>query len=186
MTDELDRLRVGPSGQESPQGFVVRFEAHNDEPTAVLDRMRDLLVRTIPGMATGDRQAAVAAVPDWFRDACRPEWTPEELQEEMRRRRSLSLEDRAVVERTARWSLRNWLAWLDPEQRSWWWWDGRVETDGRLVVEVLVEGHPFASGALLWMLRAVGCTEITEDGVPVDRPIEQPGRWARLRRRLGL
>lgn len=186
MTDELDRLRAGPSGQESPQGFVVRFEAEHDEPTAALERMRELLVRTVPSMANGNRQAAVAAVPEWFRDECRPEWTPEELQEEMRRRRSVSPEDRAVAERTARWSLRNWLAWLDPELRSWWWWDGRVESDGRLVVEILVEGHPFASGALLWMLRAVGCAEITEDGVPVDGPIKQPGRWARLRRRLGL
>lgn len=186
MTDELDRLKAGPSSQEAPHAFVVRFQARHDAPRAALGRMRDLLVSAVPHMAVGDRQAAIEAAPAWFREACRPEWTPEDLQEEMRRRRSLSLEDHAAAERTSRWSLTNWLAWLDPEQRSWWWWDGRVEADDRLVVEVLVEGHPFASGALLWMLRAVGCTEITEDGIPVDRPIQQPGRWARLRRRLGL
>lgn len=69
--------------------------------------------------------------------------------------------------RTARWSAEGWLFWLEPDERSWWWWDGRADGPDHLVVEVLTRGHPYGDGSLRWMLRAAGCTDLHEDGRPV-------------------
>lgn len=165
---ELARLRDGVAGAGPPTGFVVTFRARHTEPELALARMRELLLATVPRMGDHEDDAALAAVPPWFARACRPERTREESDAESARLRSRSDAERAEHARTARWSAEGWLFWLEPDERSWWWWDGRPDGPDHLVVEVLTHGHPYGNGSLLWLLRAAGCTDLHEDGRPLD------------------
>lgn len=47
-----------------------------------------------------------------------------------------------------RWNVRDWLYWLGPGERQWFWWDGFAtgESEAKIVVEVT--GRPTALGAL--------------------------------------
>ena len=49
---------------------------------------------------------------------------------------------------------------MHPEEREWSWWDARVEGAGVASVLVEVPGWPMAVGALEWLLRVAGATEI--------------------------
>ncbi|MHA3774773.1 hypothetical protein ACXR0O_24895 [Verrucomicrobiota bacterium sgz303538] len=53
------------------------------------------------------------------------------------------------------WDLDGWLYWLRPENRTWYWWSARVSGRDTLEVAVVVDGFPFAWGALEYLL--VGC-----------------------------
>jgi len=56
----------------------------------------------------------------------------------------------------AKWSGLNTIYWLKPQERSWWWWDGACEDENTIRVAVAIDGWPYASGALRWILRASG------------------------------
>jgi hypothetical protein len=169
--------RIGPSAGPTT-GFVVTWRGHHDRPQVALTQLRELLLSSVPLMGEHDDDAALAALPAWFVQQCRPEYTREESAAESARLRSRTDAQRAEHSRTARWSAQGWLFWLEPDERSWWWWDGRADGSTHLVVDVLTHGHPYGSGSLQWMLRAVGCTDLTEDGRPVDLRGD-PGHSAR-------
>jgi hypothetical protein len=102
-------------------------------------------------------------LPKWFVEACAPEQSKEEAQRWLELWRTLSPELKAEAEDRA-WSLLNWLYWFDPRGdagRGWTWWDAGVEDSATGWVDIEVEGHPYPSGDLRWLLRASG-------GVPVD------------------
>jgi len=47
-----------------------------------------------------------------------------------------------------------------PEERSWWWWDAAVLEPNVLRITIEVEGSPYTAGALEWLLRASGASEV--------------------------
>ena len=59
-----------------------------------------------------------------------------------------------------RWSLRGWLHWFRPENRKWFWWGAGVQGD-KAVVTVLVPERPYLRGALDWLLKTAGATEVS-------------------------
>lgn len=65
-----------------------------------------------------------------------------------------------MADRESRWSLADWMYWMHPEEREWSWWDARVEGAGVASVLVEVPGWPMAVGALEWLLRVAGATEV--------------------------
>ena len=50
----------------------------------------------------------------------------------------------------------NWLFWLLPEERTWYWWDGEVSGPHEVRLWVEVAGGPAPLGALEWLVRAAG------------------------------
>lgn len=99
-------------------------------------------------------------LPDWFVHRCAPELTQEEAEELQRRRRELSPEERARVEKDWTWSLLNWLYWFQPENRTWYWWDAMELSPDKIVVAIEVDEWPFPWGALSWLLRAAGAIDV--------------------------
>lgn len=59
------------------------------------------------------------------------------------------------------WALTDWLYWLEPSQREWFWWDASVRGADSLLVRVQVTGWPTALGSLEWVLLASGAREVT-------------------------
>jgi hypothetical protein len=54
----------------------------------------------------------------------------------------------------------DWLYWLEPSERQWFWWDAAVERPDALRVIVEVAGWPAPLGAHDWLLLAAGAIEV--------------------------
>lgn len=170
MHDERARLHHGPTPDQRPDGFgLIRLTLQAHDPEGVLERVRDVLDSVITlDRATFDEDAP-GSVPHWFVEACTPEPTPEEQQAWLAWWRTLDHPAKAAAERERGWTLQNWLSWMEPGERTWWWWDGHVTGPSTAAVSVVVEGWPTALGALHWLLTASGAREITEEDSPPVR-----------------
>jgi hypothetical protein len=102
-------------------------------------------------------------LPAWFVEGCAPERDQDEAEQWLAWWRTLPADEQARVSSEQRWSLADWLYWLEPSERQWFWWDAAVEDSTRLRVMVEVSGLPAPLGALLWLLRASGAGTIAED-----------------------
>jgi hypothetical protein len=56
--------------------------------------------------------------------------------------RSLPAAEQASVTQEKPWTLADWLYWLEPSERQWFWWDGLAEDADTLRVTVEVYGWP--------------------------------------------
>lgn len=159
--EELRRVLHGPSEGERPdecgtEAFLVRCPG---DALAVLTRAKEVLAAVLIGSsdATWPTPATWSALlPQWFVDACAPEESREEAERFLQYYRNLPPEQRAQIQQTERWSLADWLYWMEPGNRQWWWWKGFVEDSDTCVAEVVVQDRPFAAGAVRWLFRASG------------------------------
>jgi hypothetical protein len=55
-----------------------------------------------------------------------------------------------------RWSLPDWLYWMEPQQSGWRWAGATEQAPGELEVTLWVEGWPVALGAFKWLAKAAG------------------------------
>jgi hypothetical protein len=75
-------------------------------------------------------------------------------------------DEQAQVAEEQRWTLADWLHWVQPSEREWFWWDAKVESPDTARILVEVPGDPVALGALDWLLRAAGATAIRYEPAP--------------------
>jgi hypothetical protein len=162
---EVGRLLHGPKGAERPerQG-LVHFRARCKEPSAVLRNAREVLLAVCRNSGSWPScEDWKLVLPRWFVEACAPEQSQSEAEAWLAWWRTLPSDERDRVRRQKPWSLLNWLHWMQPRERSWLWWDGRIEGDSDLKVSVVVDGWPFPWGALEWLLRASGASVVDAD-----------------------
>jgi len=75
--------------------------------------------------------------------------------------RSLPPEEQRKAEIEKDWSLENWLYWMQPSNRQWFWWDAKVLEDyDHIALAIEVEAWPFPWGALRWLFRAAGASAV--------------------------
>jgi hypothetical protein len=167
--DEERHLLSGPRPGEMPGGVGTINVLGEGGPGArvILERCRDVMAVVLEH--SGPRWPAEhewpALLPEWFIAACAPERSQAEAQRWLAWWRTLGPEAKAAAERDRRWTLTNWLFWLEPAERQWYWWDSETCADGRLRVAVEVGGWPAALGALDWLLRAAGAIQVTHEEV---------------------
>jgi len=99
-------------------------------------------------------------LPAWFVERSAPERSREEAERWLAWWRSLPASEQARVAREQDWALADWLYWLEPAERHWFWWDAVIENPEILRVIVEVPGWPVPLGALEWLLRAAGAMEV--------------------------
>ena len=97
-------------------------------------------------------------LPDWFIAASAPEMTADEADAAL----AVSREDQ-IKHQDDPWPVSNWLYWFEPELRSWWWWDAQRIGENGLDIVLVVEGFPFTSEDLRWLLTAAGARELSVD-----------------------
>jgi hypothetical protein len=165
--EELRHLDVGsrPGERASGTGTVsVVAHCHGDAGLVgerAREVMRAVLAHVGPPWPSSDEWRQV--LPQWFVEGSAPEQSREEAERWLGWWRSLSAEEQARVTRAQRWTLADWLYWLDPSERQWFWWDAVVEKGDRLRVIIEVSGWPAPLGALDWLLRAAGAVGVTHD-----------------------
>lgn len=168
-SDELRHLQYGPSPGERTggAGMVEIVAACDGDAEQVLARSREVLGLIVARQSDGwlALEEWRDVLPGWFTNACADEESLEETERWLQWWRRLPPEEqaRAVSERS--WSLANWLHWLQPEERQWFWWDAAVSGRDMLRVQVEVSSWPAPLGALEWLLRAAGGKRVSDGEV---------------------
>jgi len=165
---ELQRLRSGPRPGETPGAsgldrIAVRSEGNAAEVIAqckeVLTSVLMYGAETWPSLASWEQ-----ILPGWFVRQFAPRESTADAERWLTWWRELPPAERAKAQEERRWTLEDWIGWLRPGEREWWWWDARVTGEQSAIVEVEVDDWPHATGALRWLLRASGATAITSEG----------------------
>jgi len=68
-------------------------------------------------------------LPEWFTSGCASEMSDEQARKWLSWWKSLSPEEQARTEIEKDWSLVNWLSWMEPNNREWFWWEAKVLGD---------------------------------------------------------
>jgi hypothetical protein len=163
--EELRHLTEGPRTAETSGGvgLVAVDVTTPGEASDLLRRCREVL-REVLETAMAEEWPAedtwAQRLPDWFVQACAAEETAEEAARWLAKWRELDDEARVRAARERPWSLPDWLYWLQPDERQWFWWDAVVRGKHEARIFVEVPGWPVALGALEWLLRAAGADSI--------------------------
>ncbi len=166
VPEEQRHLAAGPRPGEEPGGVgAITVLARGSEARTVLDRCRSVLAVILdhsgPEWPTVEEWRSL--LPKWFVAASSPERSREDAERWLAWWRTLGPADQARAESEQRWTLADWLYWMEPFERQWFWWDAEIGTDGTLRVTVEIPGWPAALGALDWLLRAAGAAEVVHD-----------------------
>ncbi|TWD73101.1 hypothetical protein FB561_6986 [Kribbella amoyensis] len=161
MKREIEQQRLLGT-KDDPSVGAVEVVAQADEPEVLLGRCREVLAVVLSyGESDWPSPARWAAVlPSWFLEACGPETSPAEAEEWLRAWRLLTPDRQLEVEAEEPWTLSDWLHWLQPGERTWYWLGARIRDPRVLVILLDVPGHPSPVGALDWLLKAAGATEV--------------------------
>jgi hypothetical protein len=162
--DELRLLaeRPGP-GAKAP--------APGTEQVIAAGPAEEIVRRTVEVLRVVDEHSADwpdldrwrSLLPDWFVAACSPEHTPAEAAAEQERIRRLPPAEQAEAAANQGWTLSNWLYWLEPAQRQWFWWNATTPSPDTVLIDIWIAGWPAPLGALDWLLRAAGATSVDHD-----------------------
>lgn len=164
ISDELQRLRLVSKVNDKPVGFFLEWFDVNCPSNAeeVLQKCKDVLIRVLTEVV--QRQPSIdewrLLLPHWFVEQFAKERTKEEAEQWLKWWRKLSPEKQAQAVKKEQWTLSNWLHWFTSGEREWYWWDANVKNSETMQVGIIVEGHPFAWGALELLIKASGATSV--------------------------
>lgn len=164
---ELQRLKKAPSFDEKISGLgVVRFVAHcplgaSDVLAKVISLLRIVdEIALLPTNWPTDEQW-VLKLPEWFTSECTAPMTQQQAERWLAWWKGLPTDEQTRVEIEKDWSLDNWLYWMQPENRQWFWWDAKVsDYNDHVIMVIQVESWPFPWGSLRWLFKAAGASSL--------------------------
>lgn len=157
MNESIERELSVLEGRETTGSGLLVFEVKIEgyHLGQVISRAEEVLMII-------DRQVAMGwpadekwreILPEWFVSSCAPEMTDQESEAWLKRWDAMPEEERAIEESLKIWSLLDWIYWMHPERRTWFW-QGADASSGR--VRIGCESWPFPSGSLFWLLKSAG------------------------------
>jgi hypothetical protein len=164
VKDELRHLLMPNEPDEKPEGLgIVRFNVFcSGNSNDVLRKCKEVLEAVL--RESSDKWPSddcwLTILPPWFIQQCSEELSQEEEEKWLAWWRRLSPEEQNRVNQEEKWSLSDWLYWLQPENRQWFWWDAIPENPNIMRIAVEVTEWPFPWGSLDWLLRASGAISI--------------------------
>jgi hypothetical protein len=169
LKDELRRLTTGPAAGERPAGVgIIRLRVSGPtHPAEILQRARQVV--TVIDQASLDGWPAakelVPQLPDWFTAACSEPMSQEQAEEWLAWWKRLPAAKQAEAANAKGWSVDNWLYWMEPVNRQWFWWDAQLNAAGEAANVVLdVDDWPAPWGALKWLFRTAGASVVKAEG----------------------
>lgn len=152
--DEIRHLREGPRPNELRpliDYIIARCPGKAEDVLRPCKQVLETVLSQDPENWPPD-EVWPSIVPKWFVAECAPEMTREEAENHLKQDQRLPYDERERRAReedaNGRWSVLGTLYWFRPEERSGWWWDGVAEDENTVRVAVVVEGSPYATGAL--------------------------------------
>lgn len=167
---ELQRLKYGASLSDKPGGVgaVIFFVRCPFGISAVLTKAKAVLEAVDEAVLLGwpENGEIILDLPEWFVSACEAEMSEEQAKVWFAWFKELPLDEQIRVENEKKWSLSNWLYWMEPNNRQWFWWDiVEILGEDRLTVAVIAEAWPFPYGAFKWLFYAAGALSIEAEGM---------------------
>lgn len=167
--EEEEQRLSGTAPSPASQRLVLTLGGTSTKDSAsALAQIKDVLRAVVAVRARGADWPNTAEwanrLPQWFVEACAPERTQAEIEEWLKFWRALPPGKRAAASEARAWTLSGWLHWFAPtgDERQWRWLDSGIEGEHRLWITIEVAGYPTAYGALRWLLRTAGITNIEE------------------------
>jgi hypothetical protein len=102
------------------------------------------------------------ALPRWFVAACSPPMSASEARAWMEQWRAMSPSEQSETVKNQKWSLPDWLYWMESPQSVWRWQRAIVRSPCELEVTLDVDGWPVALGAFDWLARTAGASNVSE------------------------
>jgi hypothetical protein len=165
LNPDVERRHLAEPGHPAAStnaGLELSVRSSNNE--VLLARCQEVLLVVLqhdeenwPPLTMWQRE-----LPKWFVDACGPERTVEEAREWLSWWRTLPPDEQAAATDAKRWALSDWLWWLEPGQRTWYWLGARLIGSHDLRIFLQTDGSPAPTGALHWLLKAAGASAIEE------------------------
>jgi hypothetical protein len=164
---ELQRLADGPRPNETPSGiglarFVVRCPSGAADILAkvatVLKIVDEIALAAWPNTDEWRRK-----LPEWFTLACAPQISDEQAERWLAWWKALPQAEQAWAELEKDWSLDNWLYWMQPDNRQWFWWHAQPVDGDHIKVMVSVDAWPFPYGSLRWLFKAAGAVALAPE-----------------------
>lgn len=164
-SDEL-RLLLSDDSAGVAGRSAIELSAYSADSADLLNRCRQVLEvvlrhgekdwPTLPGWQQ--------ELPEWFVLACGPELSEEEEDKEwLAWWKSLPPDQQNEIEDRQPWALSEWLEWLRPSERTWYWLGAELLSRTQLTIWLDTPGSPAPIGALEWLLKASGATEVVEE-----------------------
>lgn len=162
--EELLRL-MGAAAESAPSSASLVAIAETGDSSAVLERCREVLgvVLEFGEDNWPDLARWSGALPTWFVEACGPEKMPERSADWLAWHASLSPEERWDLADSEPWRLSEWIDWLRPSRRTWYWLGASAAIPSVLTVWLVTQGSPAPTGALEWLLTVSGATDVDLD-----------------------
>jgi hypothetical protein len=155
---ELHRLATGRPDDDLGGMFLLNIVAHCDGNSAdLLAKLFSVLKRVIDCELSFDDPVDDwrAVLPKWFVEACGPDLSREAAEEYLRQKGG-------EIGPLELWDVGGFVDQFRPEVRSWWWWHGFTSSPDSLIVQIVIEGFPFAWDALHFLLLAAGATAVEQ------------------------
>lgn len=166
-SEELRHLLQGAGGAELTGGVgtIAVIGKRRGRGNDILARARDVMsvILNEAEFLWPSPEVWRDKLPAWFVEATGPEKSGEELDQWLEGWRSLPPEAQARADAEQLWTLGDWLFWLEPSERQWFWWDATLVDRDTVRVVVQVSGWPAPLGALDWLLRAAGASEVVHE-----------------------
>jgi hypothetical protein len=158
--DEFRHLCTVPNSIEALRGLgLVRFDVQcQDNSAQVLLRVREVLQQLLS--YPPNELSSQLNLPDWLIGSFAPEKSMEEAEQWLKWWKSLPKEEQEIASKEAKWSLEDWLYWMQPDMRQWFWWDAIISDESTIKIAVQVNEYPFAWGSLEQLFKAAGATAI--------------------------
>ena len=148
----IERLNKKNNLSDIPSGwFLVKVEADffsNEDAVLALQRVKEVIeIIAMTKHNTKDWpniEGWKKILPNWLLKSFRSEYTKEEVEKLLKNNQPRK-----------EWTLEDWEFYI--QNKVWEWWNGKVE-DNKLLIEVIVDGHPFSIYELESILILSGAT----------------------------
>lgn len=164
--EEAERLVNGDGSMNGPisarDGILFRVSG-SDDPSALIRKAKSVLAIIDETALLGDWPEIDnwrSRLPQWFVDACAPAMSELEANTWLIRWKKMSLKERAADEASRLWSLDNWLYWMEPERRTWFWIRAEPISSEDVMFAIDVEEWPFPWDNMKWLWKAAGAKDV--------------------------
>jgi hypothetical protein len=158
-TDEIAQLNSDSLNKDNQRLFTTELIAHcGGNAFDVLEKTKQVLKRVIDCelLSEDSYEDWHNILPFWFVERCVPELSIQDVERLRRHDPRFELGEQS-------WSVEGFVYSFRPEERSWYWFNGLIKDPNILVVQVLVEGFPFAIENLVFLLEAAGAQKIERE-----------------------
>jgi hypothetical protein len=165
---ELERIAGRDVEPDTPYLTVTLVADCPRGAEDALARTKEALLPIVSVLARGSEWPSedgwARLLPAWFVGACGPEMSRAAVEAWLEKWRDLPREQQIAEEERQPWALGDWLYcfYEGADERQWRWLGAEPIGGDRLRVTLEVEGLPVAYGALRWLLRVAGASQVRE------------------------